>query len=108
MRSETLQERARLVAPRPTGLVLDGDGVLRDGDRWVALPPLEARLFAVLLEQSGAVVHRAVLTDTGWPAGPPADDRAVDGVLKRLRRRVTPLGVRIPTVSGSGFLIDVL
>jgi DNA-binding response OmpR family regulator len=94
------------VARRPTGLVLDGDGVLRHGDRWVALPPLEARLFAVLLEQSGAVVHRAVLTDVGWPAGAPADDRAVDGVVKRLRRRVTALGVRIHTVAGSGFLLD--
>lgn len=105
VRCETLQERARLVAPRPTGLVLD-DGVLRNGDRWIALPPLESRLFAALLEQSGAVVHRAALTDAGWPKGAPADDRAVDGVVKRLRRRVTPLGVRIHTVAGSGFLLD--
>lgn len=106
IRTETLLERAREVAPRAIGLVLDGDGVLHRDDRWVALPPTEARLFAVLLERSGRVVDRAALTDACWPDGAPADERAVDGVVKRLRRRIAPLDVRIHTVAGNGFLLD--
>lgn len=106
VRTDTLAERARDVAPRPTGLVLDSDRVLHSDDRWVALSPTEARLFAELLEHPGEVVHRAVLARAGWTTSFPADDRAVDGVMKRLRRRVAPLGVHIHTVSGVGFLLD--
>ena len=106
IRSSTLAERARHVAPRATGLVLDADDVLHREGLWVALPPIEARLFALLLEHSGEAVHRSVLIDAGWPAGAPADERAVDGVVKRLRRRVAPLGVQIHTVARTGFLLD--
>lgn len=106
LRSRTLEERAHRVTPRSIGLALDADGLLHRDDRWAALSPLEARLFAQLLQHPGEVVHREVLTDAGWPGGAPADDRAVDGVMKRLRRRVGPLGVTIHTVAGSGFLLD--
>ena len=106
VRSDTLVERARHVAPRATGLVLDGDDVLRRDGRWVALPPLEARVFAQLLARPGEVVRRAALTDAGWPTGLPVDERAIDGVVKRLRRRVAPLGVQVHTVPGAGFLLD--
>ena len=106
LRSRTLEERARTVLPRATGLVLDADGLLHREDRWVALPRLEAQLFAQLLERPGEVVLREVLAGAGWPGGRPADERAVDGVIKRLRRRIAPLGVTIHTVAGSGFLLD--
>jgi DNA-binding response OmpR family regulator len=87
------------------GLRLE-DGVLTGADgRWVALPGLEARLFALLLGRSEAVVDRPALLAAGWPGGPPADPRAVDGVLRRLRRRVAHLGVTIYAVPG-GYLLD--
>jgi DNA-binding response OmpR family regulator len=106
LRSRTLEARAGSVTPRATGLVLDADGLLHRDGRWVALPWLEARLFALLLHHPGAVVRREVLARAAWPERAPADGRAVDGVIKRLRRRVGPLGVTIHTVAGSGFLVD--
>src|SRR5262245_34620223 len=47
--------------------LLDDDGVLRQGDHWVSLPPVEARLTAALLERFGAVVSREALARSGWP-----------------------------------------
>jgi DNA-binding winged helix-turn-helix (wHTH) protein len=87
-------------------VVLDADGVLHAQERWVAVPPLEARVLATLLEQPGAVCHRPDLTRAVWPEGVPADERALDGVVKRLRRRVVPLGVRIHTIARQGFLLE--
>ncbi|HEV7758510.1 MAG TPA: winged helix-turn-helix domain-containing protein [Acidimicrobiales bacterium] len=106
IRIATLVHRASGVAPRATTLVLDDDGVLHADDRWVALSLLEARLLAALLERPGELVHRPTLVRTAWPDGAPADERALDGVLKRLRRRVAPLGVRIHTVNGLGLLLE--
>jgi two-component system, OmpR family, response regulator len=106
VRTATLLDRARDVTPRPTSLELDGDGILHADGRWVALPELEARVFAKLLERPGHVVSRRVLTAAGWPAEPPADTRALDGVVRRLRRRAAPIGVRIHTLPRLGFLLD--
>jgi DNA-binding response OmpR family regulator len=106
VRTAVLADRARDVVPRPWNLVLDGDGVLHNGDRWVALAPKEERVCARLLDHAGEVVSRADLTSAAWPTTLPADSRAVDGVLKRLRRRIEPLGVYIHTVGRVGFLLD--
>ena len=104
-RCDTLAARAAHVRPRAVGLRLD-DGVLTGADgRGVALPGLESRLFALLLARSEAVVGRPAPLAAGWPDGPPADPRAVDGVLRRLRRRVAHLGVTIHAVPG-GYLLD--
>jgi DNA-binding response OmpR family regulator len=87
-------------------LELDADDILHVDGRWAALPAVEARLFAALLEQPGVLVSRRDLTAAAWRGDPPADGRALNGVVKRLRRRVTPLGVRIHTLRGRGFLLD--
>jgi hypothetical protein len=105
-RTRVLAGRAHDVPPRPASLVLDGDGVLHHGPRWVALAPTEHRVLAALLAQPGRVVSRTVLRTAGWPHAVPADPQAVDGVVRRLRRRVAPLGVAIQTVSGAGYLLD--
>jgi hypothetical protein len=106
VRTSTLADRARDVPPRPLALDLDADGVLHVDGRWVALPLLEARLLAQLLEHPGEVVRRRRLLGATWPTATPADDRAVDGLVRRLRRRIGPLGVRIHTVTGLGYLLD--
>jgi hypothetical protein len=105
-RSRVLADRARDVSPRPVGLVLDADGMLHHGSRWVALAPLEGRVLAELLACPGQVVSRAALCGAGWRGAAPADPQAVDGVVRRLRRRLAPLGVGIHTVSGAGYLLD--
>jgi DNA-binding response OmpR family regulator len=87
--------------PRPT-LV---DGVLRLGDRWVALAPVEARLVAVLLDRYGAVVDRSLLTRAGWSGGAPSRN-ALDVKIFRVRRRIATLGLTIRTVRSRGYLLE--
>lgn len=85
--------------------VLDVDGVLRSDGTWVALPPVEARLMAALLERSGAVVSRDALARAGWPHGAPGRN-ALDVHVLRLRRRVDALGLVIRTVRSRGYLLE--
>lgn len=102
-RIEALRQRLDTAAvERPD---LDGDGVLRLNDRWVALPPVEARLVAALVDRFGAVVSRGALTVAGWPDGSPGRN-ALDVHVLRLRRRVLPLGLAIRTVRSRGYLLE--
>lgn len=85
--------------------VLDEDGVLRYGVRWVPLPPVEARLTGALLERYGAVVGREALGRAGWPAGAPGRN-ALDVHVLRLRRRLATVGLAIRTVRSRGYLLE--
>ena len=84
---------------------LDDDGVLRVGDRWVSLPPVEARLTGALLDRFGAVVSRESLARSGWPGGSPGRN-ALDVHVLRLRRRLSPLRLAIRTVRSRGYLLE--
>ena len=104
VRSAALAARARRHGgtDRPS---IDGDGVVRHGERWVPLPPVESRLTAVLLDRWGALVSREALALAGWPAGAPGRN-ALDVHVLRLRRRLAPLGLVIRTVRSRGYLIE--
>ncbi len=84
---------------------LDPDGVLRFGDRWVSLPPVETRLTTALLERFGAVVSRDTLARAGWPEGSPGRN-ALDVHVLRLRRRLAPVNLAIRTVRSRGYLLE--
>jgi DNA-binding response OmpR family regulator len=84
---------------------LDEDGVLRVLDRWVPLPPMEARLMALLLERRGTVVSRDALARAGWPGGAPGRN-ALDVHVLRVRRRIEGLGLAIRTVRSRGYLLE--
>jgi DNA-binding response OmpR family regulator len=102
-RVEGLQRRRDAeAAPAP---MLDDDGVLRVGDRWVSLPPVEARLTGALIGRYGAVVSRDALARAGWPAGAPGRN-ALDVHMLRLRRRLSPLELVIRTVRSRGYLLE--
>jgi DNA-binding response OmpR family regulator len=103
-RLATLTARARRGAAAVP--VLDDDGVLRVGDRWVSLPPVEARIAASLLDRIGAVVHRDALVHAGWPTGSPGRN-ALDVHVLRLRRRVLSVGLVIRTVRARGYVIEM-
>jgi len=79
--------------------------VLRNGDRWVSLPPVEARLTSALLERFGAVVRREALARAGWPEGAPGRN-ALDVHVLRLRRRMEQVGLVIRTVRSRGYLLE--
>ena len=102
-RVEGLQRRIEARVDRAPAL--DDDGVLRLGDRWVSLPPVEARLTAALLGRFGAVVSRDALARAGWPAGAPGRN-ALDVHMLRLRRRLSPLALAIRTVRSRGYLLE--
>ena len=84
---------------------LDEYGLLRQGSTWVALSPIEARLVEAFLSRPGKVVGRSTLARAGWPDGVPST-RSVDSRIKALRKRVSPLAMRIFTVRGHGYLAE--
>jgi DNA-binding winged helix-turn-helix (wHTH) protein len=88
--------------PRPSL----ADAVLRHGDAWVALPPIEARLAAVLVDRLGSVVSREALVRAGWQDGAPGRN-ALDVHVLRLRRRLAVLGLVLRTVRSRGYLLEV-
>jgi hypothetical protein len=97
--------RRRTDASADSAPQLDGDGVLRVGDRWVSLPPVEARITGALLDRFGAVVSRDALARSGWPGGSPGRN-ALDVHVLRLRRRLSPLDLAIRTVRSRGYLLE--
>jgi DNA-binding response OmpR family regulator len=102
-RCRSVLGRVQVHAPeRPA---LDPDGVLRSGTDWVSLPPVEARLMAVLLDRFGAVVSREQLARSGWPKGAPGRN-ALDVHMLRLRRRIAQLDLSIKTVRSRGYLLE--
>lgn len=80
------------------------DGLLRMGDRFVSLAPVEARLMRALVDRFGAVVGRDQLARAGWPDGSPGRN-ALDVQVLRLRRRIAGLGLQITTVRSRGYLL---
>lgn len=84
---------------------LDEDGVIRFGERWAPLPPVEARLTEALLRRFGAVVSRDDLSSAGWPEGAPGRN-ALDVHVLRLRRRLEPVRLAIRTVRSRGYLLE--
>lgn len=84
---------------------LDADGVIRYGERWASLPPVEARLTTALVRRFGAVVSRDELVAAGWPGGTPGRN-ALDVHVLRLRRRLEPVRLAIRTVRSRGYLLE--
>lgn len=102
-RIDGLTLRAHQLEERPPRI--DDDGLLRLNGTWVALPPIEARLAAALLERVGAVVGREVLLRAGWPQGAP-NRNLLDVHILRLRRRLEDVGLSIRTVRSRGYLLE--
>jgi two-component system, OmpR family, response regulator len=103
VRVETLRRRLGEDGSEPPNI--DDAGVLRVDDRWVALPPVEARLAVAMLDRFGAVVSRDTLTRAGWPGGS-SSRNALDVHVLRLRRRLAPLHLAIRTVRSRGYLLE--
>jgi DNA-binding response OmpR family regulator len=102
-RVQALELRAqRLNSPR-----LDDNGRVTIGGRWVALPPIEARLMQALVDAFGRMVPRADLARRAWPDGTPTRNQ-LDVRLRSLRRRLRPLGLQITVIRGRGFALQWL
>jgi two-component system, OmpR family, response regulator len=101
VRVATLAARAR-EGNAPT---IDDDGLLRYGDRWVTLSPVERSLAAALVDRFGAVVGRDTLARRAWPGGSPTRN-ALDVHMLRLRRRIAVLSLEVRTVRARGYLLQ--
>jgi two-component system OmpR family response regulator len=97
--------RTRTEGSRVAEPTLDHHDVLRFGDGWVSVPPVEARLLRRLIERYGSVVGRDVLTHVGWPDREPGRN-ALDVHVLRLRRRIEPVGLVVRTVRSRGYLLE--
>lgn len=84
---------------------IDENGLVRCGDTWVSVPPIEAALCRALLERFGAVVSRTELETVAWPDGG-AQRNALDVRILRLRRRIADLGLAIRTIRSRGYLLE--
>jgi len=84
---------------------IDEYGLLRYGGAWVALSPKEEPVVRALLVGWPRVVSRQQLLATGWPGRAPGTTTALDKVIGRLRRRLTPLGLAIDTVRSRGLIL---
>jgi len=100
------RERLRRHQAQRAPAVLDEDGLLRRGDRWVAVSPAERRLLEPLLARAGAPVRRAELLAAVAPGVLVDDSRALDRMVRRVRLRVAPLGVTVPVVRGFGYVLE--
>jgi hypothetical protein len=85
---------------------LDDDGVLHLGDAWVSIPPVEARMVALLVERFGGVVPGDALAKAGWPEGLP-NRNVLDVHVLRLRRRLQSVGLALHNVRRRGYVLDV-
>ena len=105
VRRERLRRRAGALAPAS----IDDDGLLHRGDRWVALPPGELAALTALLSEPGYMVAR---NDLASALGMPAEEvgngsRTLDNVVRRVRKRIAPLGMAVCVVRGAGFLLEM-
>jgi len=105
-RLAALEAKVLALAGAPAQPVLDDDGLLRVGGRWVSLPPVEARLTFALLQRLGLVVSREALAQAGWPDGAPGRN-ALDVHVLRLRRRLAGVQLAIRTVRSRGYLLEL-
>ncbi len=101
--SRRLEVQHRAIGSAPT---IDEDGLLRTEFGWVTLPPVEARMAAVLIRRLGKVVSREAITAHAWPDNVPKRN-ALDVHVLRLRRRLVDVGLAIRTVRGRGYLLEV-
>ena len=100
------RERLRRQQAQRAPAVLDEDGLLRRGDRWVAVSPVERRMLEPLLARAGGPVSRGELLAAVLPGAVTDDRRALDRIVRRVRLRVAPLGVTVLVVRGFGFVLE--
>ncbi|WP_026411116.1 helix-turn-helix domain-containing protein [Actinomadura oligospora] len=103
--------QARIAALRARGGAgtrphLDQDGILRNGRRSVAVSPSEARLLHLLIKRFGGIAAREELRAHLSEDGHEASRNALDLHIKRIRRRVRPLGLTIRTAWGRGYVLE--
>jgi two-component system, OmpR family, response regulator len=91
-------------------LVLDSETLrVTRGDAVIATSPKEFALLRLLAQDAGTAVSRSRIIDTVWGPGSHLDTNIIDQYISYLRHKLDPeaCGIRIVTVRGGGYLIEV-
>jgi hypothetical protein len=100
LRQRTLLERWR---EERAEVWLDEHGLVRHGERWVALSGNQALAAAPLVANIGRVVHRA---DVWRACGAARSDSSFTGILQRLRTKLAEVDVTLHILSGGRLLLE--
>jgi two-component system, OmpR family, response regulator len=104
VRRQTVVARARRIARRPW---FDDTGLLRVGDDWVDLSPGQLPVARLLVDELDRVVRREELAAVCEAAGVSAHATALKAAMGRLERRLAPVGLRLRSIRGRGYLLEL-
>lgn len=104
VRRQTVRSRALLAQRRPW---FDDAGLLRVGDDWVDLSPGQVPIARLLVEQLDRVVRHDELVAACAAAGVSTHATALKAAVGRLERRLAPVGLRLRSIRGRGYLLEV-
>ncbi|MEM7490357.1 MAG: response regulator transcription factor [Pseudomonadota bacterium] len=82
-------------------------GTLARGDRTVDLRNREIRLLEVFARQPGVILSKAHLIDRLFSYDAEVTENAIEVYVGRLRRRIDDMGLRIETVRGLGYRMEL-
>jgi two-component system response regulator TctD len=113
-----LEARCRAVLRRRGGVARNevniGDalfdplaGTLRFDGETLALRNREIRLLEVFSRHSGQILSKSQLMDRLFSYDAEVTENAIEVYVGRLRRRIEPAGVRIATVRGLGYRLEI-
>ena len=89
-------------------LVFDrGARQLLKDDKPLDIPRKEISTLECLLERRGRIVSKAQLIAHVYGTGSDAEESAVEPHVSRLRKRLEPLGLRIKTARGLGYMLEI-
>nr|WP_255494330.1 winged helix-turn-helix domain-containing protein [Cetobacterium sp. 2G large] len=72
----------------------------------VELSPKESQILEYFIKNKGFVLSREKLINEIWGFDYEGDDRAVDTIIKRLRKKLGNFSERIKTLRGMGYSYD--
>ncbi|MFB3918880.1 MAG: response regulator [Candidatus Velamenicoccus archaeovorus] len=73
------------------------------GNKEAALTPMEFKLLLTLIQRQGRVQTRERLLSDVWDIAADVTTRTIDTHIKRLRKKIGPMGRHIETVRGIGY-----
>ncbi|MDP1820542.1 MAG: hypothetical protein Q8K58_11735 [Acidimicrobiales bacterium] len=92
-------------APAPALPLLDEDGLLRKGDRWVAISEGQVPVLRLLLEQVDRVVRYEAIAAAYATTGGSGHPSALRTAVNRLHTRIRPLGLELIAVRRRGVVL---
>ena len=99
--------RSRLPDPVDLALAFDDDGILRRGDRWVAVSEAQTPILRLLFDHLDRVVRFDAVVEAYASGGGSSHPASVRTVLSRLDARVRTVGLEVTSVRRRGVVLRV-